>query len=171
MVLPLVEGRQLGWPAWTWASLAAAPVLLAGFVLHQRRLARTGGAPLLDLGLFRDKSLSAGLVTQLGLWCGQASFFLVLGLYLQQGKGLDALQAGLVFTILAAAYLVASVRAPALTQRFGRTLIGAGALTLAAGHLLLLAGGVGHGRQGIDRRPGPRAAPGRRRHGALHHAR
>ena len=48
------------------------------------------------------------------------------------------LQAGLVFTILAAAYLAASVRAPALTQRFGRTLIGAGALTLAGGHLLLL---------------------------------
>ncbi len=42
------------------------------------------------------------------------------------------------FTILAAAYLAASVRAPALTERFGRTLIGAGALTLAGGHLLLL---------------------------------
>jgi EmrB/QacA subfamily drug resistance transporter len=138
VILPLVEGRQLGWPAWTWASLAAAPVLLILFVVHQRRVSRTGGAPLIDLGLFRDKSLSAGLVTQMGLWCGQASFFLVLGLYLQQGKGLDALQAGLVFTVLAVAYLAASMRAPALTERYGRTLIGAGALTLAGGHLLLL---------------------------------
>jgi EmrB/QacA subfamily drug resistance transporter len=148
VVLPLVEGRQSGWPAWTWASLAAAPVLLAGFILHQRHVAQSGGTPLLDLGLFRDKRLSAGLVTQLGLWCGQASFFLVLGLYLQQGKGLDALQAGLVFTIMAAAYLVASVPAPALTQRFGRTLIGAGALTLAAGHLLLLVAVTATGARG-----------------------
>jgi hypothetical protein len=77
-------------------------------------------------------------VTQLGLWCGQASFFLVLALYLQQGRGLDALQSGLVFTILAAAYLGASMRAPALTMRLGRGVIGAGALTLAGGHLLLL---------------------------------
>ena len=138
VILPLVEGRQLGWPAWTWASLAGAPVLLGVFVRQQRRVARTGGSPLVDLGLFRDRSLSAGLITQMGLWCGQASFFLILGLFLQQGKGLDALQAGLVFTILAAAYLAASVRAPALTQRYGRTLIGAGALTLAGGHLLLL---------------------------------
>ncbi len=138
VILPLVEGRQLGWPAWTWVSLALAPVLLGGFGLHQRRLGRTGGAPLIDLGLFRDKSLSAGLITQMGLWCGQASFFLILGLFLQEGKGLDPLHAGLVFTILAAAYLAASVRAPALTQRYGRTLIGAGALTLAGGHLLLL---------------------------------
>jgi hypothetical protein len=101
-------------------------------------LAERGGAPLLDLRLFRDRSFTAGIVTQLGLWCGQASFFLVLALYLQRGRGLDALQAGLVFTILAGAYLAASLRAPALTMRFGRTVIGAGALTLAAGHLLLL---------------------------------
>jgi MFS family permease len=91
------------------------------------------------MSFFGDRTLRAGLVTQLGLWCGQASFFLVLALYLQQGRGLNALQAGLVFTILAGAYLIASVRAPALTVRFGRTVIGVGALTLAAGHLLLLA--------------------------------
>jgi EmrB/QacA subfamily drug resistance transporter len=138
VVLPLVEGRQLGWPQWTWMCLAAAPLLLGLFVMHQRRLAVNGGAPLVDLRLFRDRSFSAGLATQLGLWCGQASFFLVLALYLQQGRGLDALQSGLVFTILAGAYLAASMRAPALTMRFGRSLIGGGALTLAAGHLLLL---------------------------------
>ncbi|HEY3810329.1 MAG TPA: MFS transporter [Acidimicrobiales bacterium] len=139
VVLPLVEGRQLGWPAWTWMSLAAAPIILAAFAAHQHRLSGSGGAPLLDTALFRDKTLTAGLITQLGLWCGQASFFLVFALYLQPGRGLSALHAGLVFTILAGAYVVASVPAPALTLRFGRTLIGAGALTLAAGHLLLLA--------------------------------
>jgi EmrB/QacA subfamily drug resistance transporter len=138
VVLPLVEGRQMGWPRWTWMSLAAAPLMLAGFLLHQRRLAERGGTPLIDLRLFKDRTFSAGLVTQLGLWCGQASFFLVLALYLQQGRGLDALQAGLVFTILAGAYLVASMRAPALTMRYGRAVVGAGALTLAGGHLLLL---------------------------------
>lgn len=148
VVLPLIQGRQLGWPVWTWVSLGLAPVLLGGFVLHQRRVAASGGAPLLDLALFRDRTFSAGLITQLGLWFGQASFFLVLALYLQQGKGLDALQSGLVFTVLAAAYVVASVRAPALTQRFGRTLIGVGALTLSAGHLLLLSAVSATGAKG-----------------------
>ncbi len=137
VVLPLVEGRQLGWPAWTWMSLAAGPVLLGIFGVHQGRLGRRGGSPLLNPTLFRDRTLTAGLVTQFGLWCGQAAFFLVLALYLQQGQGLDPLDAGLVFTILAGAYLVASLRAPALTGRFGRTLIGVGALTLAAGQALL----------------------------------
>src|SRR5947209_11336396 len=94
VVLPLVEGRQHSWPTWTWISLAAAPLLLIVFLAHQRRLARRGGNPLLDLSLFRERSFSAGLLTQLCFWTGQASFFVVLALYLQQGRGLHALAAG-----------------------------------------------------------------------------
>jgi EmrB/QacA subfamily drug resistance transporter len=139
IVLPLVEGRQLGWPEWTWASLAAAPVLLAAFLAHQRRTALAGGAPLVDLALFRDRRFSAGIATQFAFWCGQPSFFLVLALYLQRGRGLTALQAGGVFTILAAAYVVASAVAPVLTERHGRRVLSTGAVTLAAGHLLLFA--------------------------------
>jgi EmrB/QacA subfamily drug resistance transporter len=140
IVLPLVEGRQHGWPAWTWISLAGAPMILGAFVAHQRRLTRRNGSPLLELSLFKARAFSAGLLAQLVFWCGQASFFLILALYLQQGRGLTAMQAGLVFTILAGAYLVASIRAPALTERHGRRVLGVGALVLAAGHGLLLAG-------------------------------
>ena len=77
-----------------------------------------------------------------------ASFFLVLALYLQPGRGLDALQAGLVFTILAVAYLATSLRAPELAARFGRRLPALGGIVLAAGHATLAAivsaVGIGH---------------------------
>jgi EmrB/QacA subfamily drug resistance transporter len=139
IVLPLVEGRQHGWPAWTWLSLAAGPLILIAFVVQQRRLARRGGSPLLELSLFSERTFSAGLLAQLVFWCGQASFFLVLALYLQQGRGLSALQSGLVFTILAGAYLAASLGAPALAERHGRRVLAAGALVLASGHAILLA--------------------------------
>jgi EmrB/QacA subfamily drug resistance transporter len=139
IVLPLVEGRQHGWPAWTWISLGCAPLLLLGFAAQQRRLARRGGEPLLVPAMFRARTFTAGLMTQLAFWCGQASFFLVLALYLQQGRGLSALGAGLVFTIMAVAYVAASAQAPALVVRFGRRLLGIGALVLACGHGLLLA--------------------------------
>ena len=134
LMLPLVDGVALHWPTWTWVSLAASPALLGVFAARELRLSRRGHAPLLDLTLLRHR----GLATQLAFWCRQASFFLVLALYLQSGRGLDALQAGLVFSILAAAYLVTSLRAPGLTLRFGRSLEAVGALTLAAGHGLLL---------------------------------
>ncbi|HWF55350.1 MAG TPA: MFS transporter [Solirubrobacteraceae bacterium] len=139
IVLPLVQARALGWPLWTWLTLAAAPVLLGGFVVHQRARDRRGGEPLLTLSLFADRTFSAGVVVQLAFWCGQASFFLVLALYLQQGRGLSALHSGLVFTLLALTYLIASAKAPELTERYGRRVLGAGALVLAGGHALLLA--------------------------------
>lgn len=133
LVLPLVQGRELGWPAWSIAILACAPVLLGGFVRHQRRLEARGGSPLLAPSLFASRSLRSGLATQLGFWCGQAALFMVLAIYLQDGRGLGPLAGGLVFTILAGAYLLTSMRAPALTLRYWRDLIAAGALLLAAG--------------------------------------
>jgi EmrB/QacA subfamily drug resistance transporter len=139
LVLPLVEGRQAGWPLWTWLSLAAAPVLLTLFVADQRQLARRGGAPLVDLSLFAHRSFSAGLLTQICFWAGQASFFVVLALYLQEGRGMRPLSAGLVFTVLAVAYSVAATIAPKLSARYGRRVITNGALVLAAGHVMLLA--------------------------------
>jgi MFS family permease len=44
---------------------------------------------------------------------------------------------GVVFTIMAAAYLAASMPAPGLIVRLGRRVRAAGALVLAAGHALL----------------------------------
>jgi MFS family permease len=80
----------------------------------------------------------------------------VLALYLQQGRGLSALHSGLVFTILAGSYLAASLRAPALTERHGRRVLAAGALTLAAGHVALLAavGSIGVGGSVLALAPG-----------------
>ena len=137
LVLPLVDGRQEGWPAWSWATLAASAPLAALFVWHQRRVADRGGSPLLNPQVFASWPLRAGLITQTAFWCQQAASYLVLGLYLQQGRGLSPLAAGGVFTFLAAGYLITSFQAPALTMRFGRQVIAAGALTAALGDAAL----------------------------------
>jgi EmrB/QacA subfamily drug resistance transporter len=148
IVLPLIEGRTHGWPPWTWLSLAVSPLLLLGFARHQHWLGRRGGDPLLHPRLFHERAFTVGLIAQLAFFSSMASFFLVFALYLQQGRGLDPLEAGLVFTILATAYLVASAQAPQLTVRFGRRVPILGAVVLAAGHALLAATivdvGTGH---------------------------
>jgi EmrB/QacA subfamily drug resistance transporter len=137
VVLPLSLGRQQGWPAWSWACLAAAPVLLAGFAAWLRATARRGGEPLLDPRIFRVTALRAGLTVQVLFWCQQAASYLVIALFLQQGRGLGPLPAGGMFGVLAAGYLVTSFRAPGLTMRFGRRVIVIGALVSALGDGLL----------------------------------
>lgn len=138
IVLPLVDGRQDGWPAWSWACLAAGPVLLAGFAGYLRRVRRGGGQPLLDPGIFAVPAFRAGLSVQLLFWCQQAASYLLLALFLQQGRGLSPLASGGVFAVLAAGYMATSFRAPGLTMRFGRRVIAGGAVAGAAGDLLLL---------------------------------
>jgi hypothetical protein len=50
----------------------------------------------------------AGLTVQVLFWCQQAASYLLLALFLQQGRGLGPLESGGVFSVLAAGYLVSS---------------------------------------------------------------
>ncbi|WP_395295373.1 MFS transporter [Kitasatospora hibisci] len=136
LVLPLIQGRELGWPLWTWLCAAGSAALLAVFAVHQHR-SRATGSPLVDTRLFRSRAFTAGLLAQLAFWLGQASFFLVLALYLQPGRGLDALGAGLVFTAIGVGYLLTSTTAHRVAARLGRRTIALGGLLMAAGLGLL----------------------------------
>ncbi len=145
IVLPLLDGRADGWPAWSLACLAAGPVLLAAFAAHLRSTARRGGQPLLDPAIFTVRAFRAGLACQLLFWCQQASSYLLLALYLQDGRGLSPVASGGMFAMLAAGYLLTSLRAPALTMRFGRRVVAIGAVLAGLGDLALVLAVAGAG--------------------------
>ncbi|HEX4790567.1 MAG TPA: MFS transporter [Actinospica sp.] len=137
LVVPLVEGRQDGWPLWTWLCLAATPVLLGVFYAHQRRLIGRGGEPVLNPALFAERAFSVGMPIALVYNVSVGSFFFVLALYLQQGRGMTALDSGLLFIALGAPYLATSMRSGKLAARFGRKLMIAGCLVQGFGYALL----------------------------------
>lgn len=137
LVLPLIEGREHGWPAWTWASFGAFVVLLGAFVLAERRIGAAGGSPLVNIAMFGDRAFVVGLLAQLVFWIGQASFFLVLALYLQAGRGLTALQAGLLFTAIGAGYMYTSMNATKFAAKLGRQVIAVGGLIMAVGLVVI----------------------------------
>ena len=136
VVLPLIEGQQYGWPAWTWASLGAAPVLLAGFAAHQRRRSAAGRAPLVDPGLLRIRAFAVGSATALTFYLVPASFFFVLALYLQDGRGMSPLLSGTVFAAVGVGFFAALLTTGPMARRLGRQVLAAGALAVAAGCLL-----------------------------------
>lgn len=137
VILPLVEGRQLGWPAWTWVCFAAAPVLFASFVAHQWMRARTERAPLVRLSVFRDRRFAIGTLTGVAFGGVPPALFFVLALYLQEGRRLSALESGLVFTAVGIGYFAAMLTAPRMAVRLGRQLLAIGALTVGVGCVLL----------------------------------
>ncbi len=122
-----------GWPAWVWVSLAAGVVVLGLFVWHQSRRGRAGKTPLLDVSLFRFRSLSAGLGVQLLFFVPVMGFFLVFMLFLQNGLGLAPLNAGLVmlpWSVLVAVF--AAFSAIVLVPRIGRGAVQIGLVLLTA---------------------------------------
>lgn len=156
LLVPLIEGREAGWPLWSWLSLAAAPMLARWFWRHESRLSRAGGAPLLDPGALRAPGLGHALLIAL-LFYSIGSFFQLFSVYLQDGLHVTALHAGLVFLPFGAGFLFGP-----LSTSFLRRLCGAYVNPLGMGlevaGFLGLAGLIGATLTGAHPSPMPLAA-------------
>jgi len=137
LLVPLIDGREQGWPVWSWLCLAGSLVLLLVFIWYERWAGMQSRGQLIDPALFRERAFTVGLLTTLTHFAGQTAFFLILALYLQEGRGLAPLTSGLIFTVVAAGFFVTSMCAPALTRRLDRQSLALGALGLACGQALL----------------------------------
>ena len=125
--------------------MAAAVPALALALAWERRLARRGGEPLLDLPLFRDRAFSAGLGVNFALVFFFGSFMFVLTLLLQAGLGQSPLHAGLEAGPLAFTFTMMSILGPRLSARFGARSITFGAGLAALGTIALAITGVRYG--------------------------
>ncbi|HQK32328.1 MAG TPA: MFS transporter [Phycicoccus sp.] len=137
VLLPLVQGRDWGWPGWGWGLLVLGLVVLAGFLAYEQRLARAGGQPVLDPSLLSIRPFSAGLAAAVFFFGGLASLFLVLSIYLQLGTGRTAWETGLVILPYALGSIITSGAGVALAAKAGRALLITGSLTLAVSQALL----------------------------------
>ncbi|MFE7213329.1 MFS transporter [Streptomyces sp. NPDC057611] len=139
LLYPLTRGRELGWPLWGYVSMAGALVVFAALVAYERSKAARDGSPLIELSLFRVKSFAAGIAVQTVFGVALGVFFLVWTLYMQVGLGWSPLRAGLTgvpFSI--AVSIAAGMSVQKLVPRFGRKVLQAGALVMAAGVLLYI---------------------------------
>ena len=139
LLIPLTEGRSLGWPAWTFVLLIVAPVAAVAFVRAEQSLEDRGGVPLVPISLLRVPSMRRGLLLAVPFFTGFGGFMFVYALALQDGTGVSALTAGLILVPMAAGFLVASLSTARLLARFGRRVLVAGALIQASGLVAIIA--------------------------------
>jgi EmrB/QacA subfamily drug resistance transporter len=140
LVYPLIQGREAGWPAWTFISMAAAFVVLAGFVAVERSRERRGVSPLVTPSLFRKRAFSAGLATVLVFFAGMIGLMLVFTLYLQLSQGYSAIAAGVAMIPWSLGTAVgAGVGAGVLGPRFGRPTLHGGLAVMLLGVLGMIA--------------------------------
>jgi MFS family permease len=104
IVLPLVLGHELHWPAWAFVCIAVGLLLAYGFVRLQRRIAGRGGDPLLNLAVLRARGIGWALITLSCLMVSYGGFLFCYTLHLQSGLGDSALRAGFTWLPMAVAF-------------------------------------------------------------------
>ena len=138
LVLPLVIGRDEGWPAWSFGCLAACPFVLAAFAGHERGRTSRKAGPLIDTTLFRQRPFTVGLIACLVFFTGIPSFFMILLLTLQAGLGYSPVKAGAVTLGFAAALAIGSARSAAAARRIGTRVLIVGCALMIIGQLSVI---------------------------------
>jgi predicted MFS family arabinose efflux permease len=139
LVFPLIEGRQAGWPLWSILSMIASVPMFWVFLRYQDNV--------VEPVLLRTKAFLTGVGTVLATYAGMASFFLVLAVFLQDGKGYSPLASGIAFLPVGLAFLLTSLLGAPIARHLGRNSISIGAVLMAVSEaaLALVAGTTGAG--------------------------
>lgn len=134
VVLPLVLGREQGWPVWAWlGTLCVGGILLAVFLRHEGRVA----APLVDLAVLASRAVRLGLAACCAVMGCYAALLFTLTLHMQDGLGFTALRAGLAFVPYATGFAACSLLAARLPARVRDLLPIAGPLAFAVAAIVL----------------------------------
>nr|WP_234443596.1 MFS transporter [Streptomyces sp. NRRL B-24484] len=137
LVVPLVLGHELGWPAWGWAMLAGSAALFAVFAAVERRVAERGGRPLIAGRVLRAPGLLSAAGSIFLIMAGFAGFMFALALHQQAGLGNSALRAGLLSVPVSVGFGAASLLWQRLPQRLHLVLPVLGLAVVAPGYVLV----------------------------------
>jgi EmrB/QacA subfamily drug resistance transporter len=130
IIYPLIQGRTAGWPAWTFVMLGAGALLLAAFVLWERR---HHGDPLIEPRLLANRTYTSGILVALAFFGAFGGLLLCLSLFTQIGEGFSPIHAGLSLIALVVGMLAGMGAGMALVGRLGRHLLHLGVAVVAAG--------------------------------------
>jgi EmrB/QacA subfamily drug resistance transporter len=134
LVYPLIQGREYGWPAWTFVMMIGSLPLFGAFAWWQKRKEAADGSPLVLPSLFKNHSFGVGLGINAIFEMAMIGFFLTFTLVLQIGLGFSALHSAL--TGLPTAFGIAMTMAIAgekVVPKLGRYALNLGTVVMALG--------------------------------------
>jgi len=139
LIFPLVQGRELGWPAWSLAMMVASVPVFAVFALYQRRRSASGATPLIELSVFTKRAYVSGVVFVMAFFAAVVGIGLTIGMFLQLGFGYSAQHAALASAPWAVGAFLGTGIGATQGPKLGRRVLHMGLVGLAAGCGLLYA--------------------------------
>ena len=125
-----------------WAMLPVGVAILIWWVWWERRYKRRGGAPMVDMALFRNRPYRNGTLLIGLFFTGSTSVWVTVAIFLQTGHGATALSAAMVGLPSAIATSISSQIAGRYVLRAGRPMVAWGMtvtlLALASSSLVVV---------------------------------
>ncbi len=151
LVYDIVKAQEYGWTSGRTLGLAAlALALLAAFVAIEHR----SRAPLIRLGIFRIRSLTASNGAMFFVMSGLFAMFYFASLYVQEVLGYSPLKAGLAFLPVTVGIVIGAGLSQAAIKSMSARRVPLIGVALAAGGLFLLGRIPTHGAYVSDLLPG-----------------
>ncbi|MEV4807651.1 MFS transporter [Nonomuraea sp. NPDC049421] len=143
-VVPLVLGRDLGWPLWGWISMGLSVVMFAVFVRVERWVTGRGGRPLVNARVLRAPGMRPGLAVLLFGPATWGAFLFTSALHLQGDLHMTPLASGMMLVPCALTFGLVGLVWPRLPLRLQRPLVPFGYVLAAPAYIGLgLAAGGG----------------------------
>jgi len=134
LVFPLIEGRDLDWPLWTIAMLAASLPAFMLFGWYETSKHKKDASALIVPALFKIRSFVSGISLNVILESVMIGYFLTVQLSLQAGLGFSPIKSALTGVPTAVGMTVGfAVLANRLIPKMGRYVITLGSTIFAAG--------------------------------------
>jgi EmrB/QacA subfamily drug resistance transporter len=130
LILPLVFGRDYGWPWWCFCILGFSILLFWLFLHNQNKKMNSGGSPLINPKLFGYRDFNLGLLSATCTFVVHNSYLLITTLLFQNGFHLNAFVTGKLFVLFGLGFTVSSLSSIKLFQRFGKIIVQLAALLM-----------------------------------------
>jgi len=132
LIYPLVQGRELGWPLWSYLLMAGSLPVFALFGWSERR----SDEPVIAPSLFRSRGYVAGLGVITSFFLAMSGFMLVLNLFTQLGLHFSPLKAGLAMVPFSLGIAIgAPLSGGLLSPKLGRGALQLGIVVITVGML------------------------------------
>ena len=137
LVYPLIQGREQGWPAWSFVLLGGGVITLTAFGVLQARRKRQGLAPLVEPSILKRRAYVAGLAVVLGFIGAMGGMMIALNVMFQTGLGFTPLACAVATVAIPVTAIAGSITSSALLAKIGRTTMHIGIVVMAIGLIVV----------------------------------
>jgi EmrB/QacA subfamily drug resistance transporter len=138
LIYPLIVAPHIGWSGNLSALIGLAALSSFLFIMWERYQEKRKQEPLVELDLFKGSSYRTGMLTVLTFYGANAGFYLILAFFFQGGLHLSPLGSGLGYAPLGIGFMLGSLLARRLGEKYSSRILIGGAFFKILGLIIII---------------------------------